>query len=239
MKARILIVEDEANFAENLKLNLEYEGHHARIARDAHEGWRLIQEQADDLIVLDLLLPGGINGFEILRRMDKQRIRIPVMILTALDREDDAIRGLHLGAVEYVRKAAVGLREIIASVHALLRSLADSPYNHAEIRRIPGTDWVRFGQIDFSLKGARLIREGRHEATLTDLEARLLDCFLRHAGRVLTRADLIREVWGTTAELKTRMVDSAVSKLRKKLGGSKRKPRYMITVRRVGYRFDP
>jgi DNA-binding response OmpR family regulator len=178
-----------------------------------------------DLIVLDLMLP-GLNGYTVLQRLRDEGFPVPVLVMTALGAEDQKLRGFGLGADDYVVKPT-GLLEILARVRALLkRASGNRPAK-------PGEIVIHDLAIDFA---ARVVRRGSREIPLRPKEFDLLAALVRHRGRVVTRAELLRDVWGYASGTESRTVETHLAALRERLGDDPHSPRYIVTVRRAGYR---
>jgi len=223
--SRILLIEDNEDLAFGLKNNLEVEGHEVRLALDGLEGLRLAREDTADLAILDLMLP-GIGGFEVLAALRKRDRRLPVLVLTARGEEEDKVRGLRLGADDYVTKP-FGLMELLARVDALLR------------RAGPSDDGgeVHFGDVSLRPGPRIVLRDGR-EVALTPKEFDLLLHLCRHRGRVVSRLELLRSVWGYSEEAVSRTVDTHIAEIRRKLEPDPGRPRHIVTVRKAGYRLE-
>ena len=221
----ILLIEDNRDYAATLGSNLEREGYDVSIAATGVEGLEKAKASRPDLIILDLMLP-TMNGFTLLQRLRDEGHHTPVLIMTALGTEEEKLRGFGLGADDYVVKPC-GLLEILARVRALLKRASTTG---AEPR-----SEVRVGDltIDFA---AREVRRGRDAIALRPKEFDLLAALVRHKGRVLSRADLLREVWGYAAGSESRTVETHLAALRERLGDDPQAPRYIVTVRRAGYR---
>ena len=221
----ILLIEDNRDYAATLSANLEREGYDVTVAANGVDGLALAKRDEPDLIILDLMLP-AMNGFTVLQRLRDEGREAPVLIMTALSTEEEKLRGFGLGADDYVVKPC-GLLEILARVRALLkRATAGSAVPKSEVR-------VADLSIDF---GARLVRRGDAEIALRPKEFDLLAALVRHRGRVVSRADLLREVWGYAAGTESRTVETHLAALRERLGDDPQAPRYIVTVRRAGYR---
>ena len=221
----ILLIEDNRDYAATLSANLEREGYDVTVAATGVDGLALAKRDEPDLIILDLMLP-AMNGFTVLQRLRDEGREAPVLIMTALSTEEEKLRGFGLGADDYVVKPC-GLLEILARVRALLkRATAGSAAPKSEVR-------VADLSIDF---GARLVRRGDAEIALRPKEFDLLAALVRHRGRVVSRADLLREVWGYAAGTESRTVETHLAALRERLGDDPQAPRYIVTVRRAGYR---
>jgi DNA-binding response OmpR family regulator len=221
----ILLIEDNRDYARTLQSNLEREGYEVSVAATGLEGLQLAKAQEPDLIILDLMLP-AMNGFTVLQRLRDEGREAPVLIMTALGTEEEKLRGFGLGADDYVVKPT-GLLEILARVKALLkRAGAGTTAPKSEFQLGDLT-------IDF---GARVVRRGAEELALRPKEFDLLAALVRHRGRVVSRADLLREVWGYAAGTESRTVETHLAALRERLGDDPQAPRYIVTVRRAGYR---
>jgi two-component system phosphate regulon response regulator PhoB len=206
LRPTILIVEDEDSLATLLQYNLEKEGYEVRVAVDGEEALVAVDEKMPDLIVLDWMLP-KISGIEVCRRLRQrpETRNAPIIMLTARGEENDRIRGLDTGADDYVVKP-VSMSELAARVRAVLRRLR------------PGLaeDELRCGDITIDRVGHRVRRNGR-EVHLGPTEFRLLDYLMRHAGRVLSREQLLDAVWGSDVYVEARTVDVHIGRLRKAL----------------------
>ena len=221
----ILLIEDNRDYAATLCANLEREGYDVAVAANGADGLALAKRTAPDLIILDLMLP-TMNGFTVLQRLRDEGRDAPVLIMTALGTEEEKLRGFGLGADDYVVKPC-GLLEILARVRALLKrasGVVGAP--RSEIQLVDLT-------IDF---GARMVRRGDTEIVLRPKEFDLLAALVRHKGRVVSRADLLREVWGYAAGTESRTVETHLAALRERLGDDPQSPKYIVTVRGAGYR---
>jgi len=221
----ILLVEDNRAYAETLKSNLEREGYEVTMAVTGVDGLAAAKSTSPDLIILDLMLP-TMNGFTVLQRLRDEGHETPVLVMTALGTEEEKLRGFGLGADDYVVKPC-GLLEILARVKALLKRAAAS---NSEPRLEVQVDDLT---VDF---GARAVRRGETELTLRPKEFDLLAALVRHRGRVVSRPELLREVWGYAAGTESRTVETHLAALRERLGDDPQHPRYIVTVRRAGYR---
>ena len=224
---RILIVEDEQPLALGLEDDLTLEGYVVEIQPDGESAARRAREQAFDLIILDVMLPGK-DGFEVCRELRRAGLHTPVMLLTAKAQESDKVLGLEIGADDYVTKP-FSPRELRARVKALLR--------RASLHGDGPPDVFRFGDAEADFSRGELRRDGR-AVDMTPREFKLLTAFIRHRGRVLTRERLIDDVWGRDTFITSRVVDTHVTNLRKKIEPSPAQPVYLVSVRGLGYRFD-
>ena len=219
--ARVLIVEDNRNLAHGLRTNLEYEGHAADVAEDGAAGLALARGRRHDLILLDLMLP-ELDGLRLLETLRAEGIETPVLVLTAKGDEADKVRGLRNGADDYVTKP-FALRELLARVGALLR------------RTQGGAARLGFGAVELD-PATRGVTRGGRAVPLRPKEFDLLHALLRRGGRVATRTELLREVWGYQDSVISRTLDTHVGELRRKLEEDPARPRHILTVRKTGYR---
>jgi DNA-binding response OmpR family regulator len=222
--ALVLVVEDDDQLRELLALNLERNGYRVAQAADGYEGLQQAKTLQPDLIVLDLMLP-RMDGRQVCRQIRMQS-DVPILILTALDREVDVVNGLDAGADDYVAKP-FSLRELLARVKALLR--------RTETRQLK--DGVLLaGELAIFLKEHRAVFAGR-ELHLPLKEFRLLSALVSRSGEVLTRAELLDMVWGEDVVVDPRNVDVHIRWLRERLGGDPDGSKLIQTVHGVGYRF--
>ncbi|WP_127361059.1 response regulator transcription factor [Actinacidiphila soli] len=223
---RVLLAEDDASISEPLARALRREGYEVEVREDGPTALEAGLLGAFDLLVLDLGLP-GIDGLEVCRRLRTEGHGFPVLVLTARADEVDTVVGLDAGADDYVTKP-FRLAELLARVRALLRRGQTEGGSTPQ----PSTQGVR---IDVESHRAWM---GDEELQLTAKEFDLLRVLVRDAGRVVTREQLMREVWDTTWWSSTKTLDMHISWLRKKLGDDAAAPRYISTVRGVGFRFE-
>lgn len=235
MTTRILIVEDERHIGIGIKYNCEAEGYDTQLVGDGPAALRLLQEdpQGFQLVILDLMLP-EMSGYAVLEQIRKLGMRIPVLILSARTLAEDRTRGFDLGADQYMMKP-FDLNELISRIRNLLRR-GGSEITMSE-SSAPASDDV------YSFNGAS-INFTRHEVavrgelkTLTPLEFELLRCFFANEGAVLTRAQLLDNVWGLDATPSTRTVDNFIVRLRRHFEVDPAHPQHFLSVRGVGYRF--
>lgn len=222
--ARILIAEDEPRLAMGLEDDLRLEGYEVEVVPDGETATQRAQEKSFDLIILDVMLPRK-DGFEVCRELRRAGLRTPIILLTAKTQESDKILGLDLGADDYVTKP-FSPRELRARVKAVLRRAGgDLP------------EIYRFGEMEVNFARCELRSAGKVK-DITPLEFKLLAAFIRHRGRTLSRNRLLDEVWGRETFVTDRVVDTHITNLRKKIEAQPSKPRYLVSVRGVGYRFD-
>jgi two-component system alkaline phosphatase synthesis response regulator PhoP len=226
--ASILLVDDEPTILEALRFNLTREGYEVLTAGDGRTALALARGRRPDLIVLDLMLP-DLDGLEVCRLLRQEKMATPILMLTAKDSETDKVVGLELGADDYMTKPC-GLRELFARIKALLR--------RAEMRGDPPPDReARFGDVCVLLDQHRVFN-GDCEVSLSPKEYDVLTLLLANRGHVLTREILLEKIWGYAYVGDTRTVDVHVHWLREKLEPEPARPRYIKTVRGVGYRFE-
>jgi DNA-binding response OmpR family regulator len=222
---RILVVEDNADLAFGLRRTLEFEGYTVGVSETGEAALERIAESRPDIVLLDVMLP-GISGFDVLKRLRQRGDAVPVLILTARGDESDVLVGFQCGADDYVTKPFSTL-ELVARVRAVLRRAAvEAPPPVRE----------RFGAIEID-SGTRLVRRAGQPVSLTPKEFDLLALLLRRDGNVVTRTELLSEVWGyEDPAVLTRTIDIHVAELRRKLEDDPSAPRHILTVRKVGYR---
>jgi DNA-binding response OmpR family regulator len=226
---RILVIEDNRNLATGLRNNLEIEGYEVSVAGDGTSGLALARSTMPDLIILDLMLP-GMDGYRVLKTLRDDGVDTPVLILSARGEETDKVLGFHLGADDYVAKP-FGLLELLARVDALLRRAASASAKHKLATP------VTFGDVQVD-PGTHTVRRAGEAVTLRPKEYDLLVALLQRHGQVASRAELLEEVWGYSGEVYSRTVDTHVAELRRKLEENAAEPRYILTVRKTGYRIQ-
>lgn len=219
----ILIIEDDAALLRGLKDNFETQGYAVRTASDGQRGLAAVLKEPPDLLLLDLMLP-KVNGYEICRAARSKHLDMPIIMLTAKGQEDDVVRGLELGADDYVTKP-FSIRELLARVKAFLR------------RQGPENAAYAFGDYRLDLVAHKLFKRGV-EIELTGKEFGLLEFFVKRAGRALTRDSILDAVWGQEVIVTDRSVDRCVTTLRSKIESDPRKPVFIQTIRDIGYRFE-
>jgi two-component system alkaline phosphatase synthesis response regulator PhoP len=227
---RILVIEDNPDLAYGLRNNLEIEGYEVEVAKDGTRGLARARSAPNpDLVVLDLMLP-GMDGFRVLRSLREEGHNVPVLILTARGEEADKVRGLRLGADDYVTKP-FGVLELLARIEALLRRVLAPKKNGGP----PPPPFDKFGDIEILTPSRTVLREGA-PVPLTPKEYDLLLALIRRDGACITRTELLTEVWGYSAEVMSRTVDTHVAELRRKLERDPANPKHILTVRKTGYR---
>jgi DNA-binding response OmpR family regulator len=223
--SKILVVEDEPGIAFALERDLRTEGYDVALVVDGQEAVHRARTEPFDLILLDVMLPSK-DGFEVCRELRRSGLRTPIIMLTAKTQELEKVLGLDMGADDYVTKP-FSLRELRARIRAQFRR-GQGPADG---------DVHRFGTCELDMARFELRRDGRQvEATHTELK--LLAAFVRGRGRVQTRELLLDQVWGSGVFVTDRVVDNHVVALRKKIEDDPGAPKYLISIRGVGYRFD-
>ena len=225
MTKKILIIEDEPDIRKTLEYNISREGYHVVSASSLLEAKSQIESDSFSLILLDLMLPDG-SGLDLCREIksDKEKSSIPIIILTAKDDEVDKVVGFELGADDYVTKP-FSVRELILRMKAVLKR-GEKKSDNVEVQR-------QFGQLSIDTESHEVFVDN-NEITLTALEFKLLCQLVDRRGRVQSRDQLLSDVWGYSAEVTTRTVDTHIKRLREKLGSM---GKYVQTIRGVGYKF--
>lgn len=226
---RVLVVEDQRDLASLLAHNLKQEGLDVRTVEDGREALPTVRSWRPDLVILDLMLP-GLDGFEVLRGIRGNGHDIPVLILSARGEEQDKVRGFRLDADQYVTKP-FSLVELLERVHALLRR-STRPVADQKAGALT------FGDVMVDPAARSVSRRG----DIIQLSPKAFDLLLslvRREGRVASRMELLREVWGYGPLVLSRTVDSHVAELRRRLEDDPANPRHIVTVFKIGYRFEP
>jgi two-component system response regulator CpxR len=224
----ILLVDDDAELCALLSEFLQREGFIVECAHEGHLGLEMAARPGVDLVVLDVMLP-GIDGFEILKRL-RQQSKVPVMMLTARGEDVDRIVGLELGADDYIAKP-FNPREVVARVKNIVNRVERKPVVTRvahDVQRVSDLEIDRTGH-EVRVKGAPV--------KLTPMEYRILDVLLRNAGAALTRAQLLDNVNADSTDVFDRTLDKHIANLRHKIGDDPNRPRYILTVHGVGYKF--
>jgi len=226
----ILVVEDDVGLARGLVRNLVYEGYEVELVQDGDRALERVLAMRPDVMILDLMLP-GLSGLDVLEALRDEGLSTQVIILSALGRERDRIRGLRLGADDYVAKP-FSLEELLARVGAgMRRSRMMDGSVHGTSRS------VVFGDVVVDMD-RRVVTQSGRTLHVTPREFDLLVELVKRPGRVLTREDLLRRVWGFDYEGTARTVDNFVRNLRRKVEPDPAHPRYLLTVHGMGYRFE-
>ena len=238
--SRVLVVEDEAHLAQGLQFNLEAEGYAAEVVGDGEAATdRLLEKKENfDAVVLDIMLPGK-DGFSVVAELRAARNYVPVLMLTARGRPEDVLKGFASGADDYLAKP-FELSILLARLQGLLRR---SQWGRGPTATTPNGENAAgdFGKFSFAGKtidfGALELRSGDSTIHLTLMEAELLRHLVRNDGKVVSRKQILEEVWGLHEDTDTRAIDNFVVRLRRYLEDDPGTPRHLLTVRGVGYRF--
>jgi DNA-binding response OmpR family regulator len=233
---RILIVEDEPHIADGLKFNLEAEGHQASVAGSGEDALDLVlgRREPFDIVVLDVMLPGK-DGFEVASELRAAGQYVPILMLTARGRPEDVLRGFEAGADDYLPKP-FELSILLARVNGLLRRRR---WNEQDLppAQDSGETYTFAGRtLDFQ---AMEIRARGTSYRLTQMECELLRYLVKNAGRPISRGTILEDVWGLHEETDTRAIDNFVVRLRRYLEDRPASPKFLVTVRGVGYKFVP
>ena len=220
----VLIVEDDAALMRGLVDNFRLHGYEVRSASDGRSGLAQALAAPPDLLLLDIMLP-QLNGYEICRQVRAKKLDMPIIMLTAKGQEEEIVQGLELGADDYVTKP-FSIRELLARAKAFLRR-----------RTEPAQSLFKIGEAELDLTSHKFTRHGE-EVPLTTKEYRLLEYFVQRRNRALTRTDIMDHVWGRSIIVTARSVDRCIATLRSKIEPDLRRPRFIHTIRDVGYRFE-
>ena len=249
--SRVLVVEDEAHIAQGLRFNLEAEGYSAEIVGDGESATdRLLDKKEDyDAVVLDIMLPGK-DGFSVVSELRAARNYVPVLMLTARSRPEDVLKGFAAGADDYLPKP-FDLSILLARLQGLLRrsqwmrtghsAAGSSAGDHAESAASDPRNIGDFGTFSFAGKtidfGTLELRTPGNLTHLTLMESELLRHLMRNEGRIVSRKQILEEVWGLHEDTDTRAIDNFIVRLRRYIEDDPAQPRHLLTVRGVGYRF--
>jgi len=245
---RVLVVEDEAHLAQGLRFNLEAEGYSAEIAGDGESATERLLEKKDyfDVIVLDIMLPGK-DGFRVVSELRAARNYVPVLMLTARNRPEDVLKGFAAGADDYLPKP-FDLSILLARLQGLIRRSqwmrghqAGNPETADSQHTLPPNNNEDFGTFSFNGKtidfGTLELRTPDNLIHLTLMESELLRHLVRNDGRVVSRKQILEEVWGLHEDTDTRAIDNFIVRLRRYIEDDPAQPKHLLTVRGVGYRF--
>ena len=232
----VLIVEDEKHLADGLRYNLKAEGYEVDTAGSGEEAMSLLVDgrKAYDVVVLDVMLP-GIDGFSLASRLRSQGEFVPILMLTARGRSEDVLRGFEAGADDYLPKP-FDLGVLLARINALLRRREWFHKDRGREAHDGTTTTFDFDgkTIDFE---ALELRSGSHVVNLTLMEADLLRYLIKHEGKIVSRSAILEDVWGLREDTDTRAIDNFIVRLRKYIEDEPSRPRHLLTVRGVGYKF--
>jgi two-component system alkaline phosphatase synthesis response regulator PhoP len=227
MQKKILIIEDNRGIRMSLSDELESTGYSIMTADDGIMGLTMVRDRHPDMIILDIMLP-GIDGYEVCRKLRSEKINTPIIMLTVKDKEVDKVLGLELGADDYITKP-FSVTELTARVKTIFRRMEE--YADPPEETTIGDTLIDFRRYEAKRKGSRI--------DLTPLEYHLLHLFVKHRGMVLTRDQILDNVWGAeNVIISPRTIDSHVASLRKKLEDDPSCPKYLVNVRGVGYKLS-
>ena len=245
--SRVLIVEDEAHLADGLQFNIQAEGHVARVASDGHTatGLLLRDNERFDAMILDVMLPGK-DGFAVAAELRAAKNFIPILMLTARGRPEDVLKGFASGADDYLAKP-FELPILLARLQGLLRrgewmgQATAAVSGSVSVPQAPSAE-NEFGTFSFAGRtidfGNLELRTGKNTTHLTLMESELLRHLVRNRGRVVSRKSILEEVWGLREDTDTRAIDNFIVRLRRYLEDNPTRPKHLLTVRGVGYRFE-
>ncbi len=222
---KILIVEDEKDMVTGLKFNLEARDYSVIAAYDGEAGYRKALEEKPDLVILDLMLPKR-NGYEVCKSLKKEIPDLPIIILTAKSQEAEIVTGLELGADDYITKP-FSVLELLARIKSVLRRTKSGS-------RIP--EVFRSGNLEINFRKYSARKEGK-SLTLSPREYEILKCLIERQGEIVSRDDLLNQVWGYYSFPNTRTVDAHIAKIRRKIEDKPEEPKLIITIHGIGYKF--
>jgi DNA-binding response OmpR family regulator len=231
--SRVLIVEDEQHIADGLRYNLEAEGHEASIARDGQRALEILlkERRPADVVILDVMLPGK-NGFAVASELRAAGHYVPILMLTARGSAEDVLKGFEAGADDYLPKP-FELSILLARIRGLLRR-----HRWNEPPEIPASDVYAFAGRTIDFTGMQ-VRSGDKSYPLTVMECDLLRYLVKNAGQPVSRKAILQEVWGLHEGVDTRAIDNFIVRLRRYIEDRPAAPKFLQTVRGVGYRFVP
>ena len=222
---KILIVEDEHDMVTGLKFNLEARDYTVIAAYDGETGYKKALLEKPDLVILDLMLP-KLNGYEVCKILKKEIPDLPIIMLTAKSQEAEIVTGLELGADDYITKP-FSVLELLARIKALFRRVTSG----SEMQEVH-----RFGDLEINFKKYYARKKGR-SLKLSPREYELLRCFIERQGEIISREELLKQIWGYDSFPDTRTVDAHIAKLRRKIEDKPEEPKLIVTVHGLGYKF--
>lgn len=222
---KVLIIEDEPKMVLGLRDSCEFEGYEVVVARDGEEGLNKVFAAKPDIILLDVMLP-LLSGMDVCRTLRSRGIETPIIMLTARSQEIDKVIGLEIGADDYVTKP-FSIKELLARVRAHLRRAA---------KQVADIETFQFSNVELNFKKYKASKAGM-ELELSAREFDILRYFIKRHGEIVTRDQLLDEVWGYASNPITRTIDNHIAKLRQKIEDTPADPKHIITVHRIGYRF--
>ncbi len=235
--SRILVVEDEPHIADGLRFNLEAEGHEVTVSGDGEQALALLvdEQMPMDVVILDVMLPGK-DGFETAAELRAAGQYVPILMLTARGRADDVLRGFEAGADDYLAKP-FELTILLARVNGLLRRRRWNEQETPAPGETPSDSYTFAGRVlDF---GAMEVRANGRSFRLTQMESELLRYLVQHPGQAVSRGAILENVWDLHGSTDTRAIDNFIVRLRRYIEDKPASPRFLLTVRGVGYRFVP
>ncbi|MFZ1518846.1 MAG: response regulator transcription factor [Ignavibacteriaceae bacterium] len=228
-KSRILLVEDEENLAHGLEYNLTAEGYLVTLARDGKEALNYFDENEFDLIVLDIMLP-YFNGFEIAKHVREKHPQMPILMLTARTQVEDRVKGLELGADDYLTKP-FHLKELLLRIKGMLKR--KKWYQKVVIEN----PIYKFGNNEINFENLKCTK-GKKDFQLTSYEAMIMKYLIENKDKVVTRKELLENVWNMNPDIETRTVDNFIVRLRKHFEDDPSDPKFIVSVRSAGYMFQ-
>jgi DNA-binding response OmpR family regulator len=222
---KILIVEDEKDMVTGLKFNLEARDYTVITAYDGEAGYQKALKERPDLVILDLMLP-KLNGYEVCKILKKEIPDLPIIMLTAKSQEAEIVTGLELGADDYITKP-FSILELLSRIKAVFRRTKSG-------LRI--SELFQFGNFEINFKKYYAYKKGK-SLKLSPREYEILKCFIERQGEIVSREDLLNQVWGYDSIPDTRTIDAHISKLRRKIEDKPEEPKLIITIHGIGYKF--
>lgn len=222
---KILIVEDEKDMVTGLKFNLEARDYTVIVAYDGETGYKKALEEKPDLVLLDLMLP-KLNGYEVCKILKEKIPDLPIIMLTAKSQEAEIVTGLELGADDYITKP-FGVLELLARIKTVFRHVSSTS-------RLP--EVYRFGNLEVNFKKYYARKDGK-SLKLSPREYEILKCFIERQGEIVSREDLLNQVWGYDSFPNTRTIDAHIAKLRQKIEDIPEEPKLIFTIHGIGYKF--
>jgi DNA-binding response OmpR family regulator len=225
MMKKILIVEDEQDMVTGLKFNLEAREYNVIVAYDGETGYQKALSEKPDLVILDIMLP-KLNGYEVCKRLKKEIPDLPIIMLTAKSQEAEIVTGLEIGADDYITKP-FSVLELLARIKALFRRIKSG----SEIPEVH-----RFGDLEINFKKYEARKKGK-PIKLSPREYELLKWFIEREGEIVSRDELLNQVWGYDSFPDTRTIDTHIAKLRHKIEDNPEEPKLIVTIHGIGYKF--